>query len=33
MHIFNEAGHYCYREQPAGFTEVVTSFLARRLAG
>lgn len=32
MHIFNEAGHYCYREQPAGFTEVVTSFLARRLA-
>jgi 2-hydroxy-6-oxonona-2,4-dienedioate hydrolase len=30
MHIFNEAGHYCYREQPVAFTEVVTSYLARQ---
>lgn len=26
MHIFNQAGHYCYREHPRDFVEVVTAF-------
>jgi pimeloyl-ACP methyl ester carboxylesterase len=33
MHILNEAGHYCYREQPEGFTDAVTSYLARHATG
>lgn len=33
MHIFNEAGHYCYREQPAAFTDVVTGYLRRHRTG
>ena len=27
MHIFNQAGHYCYREHPLAFAEVVTAFI------
>ena len=27
MHIFNQAGHYCYREHPQDFVEVVTGFI------
>jgi pimeloyl-ACP methyl ester carboxylesterase len=27
MHIFNQAGHYCYREHPEDFARVVTSFI------
>jgi pimeloyl-ACP methyl ester carboxylesterase len=27
MHIFNQAGHYCYREHPKDFAQVVTSFI------
>jgi 2-hydroxy-6-oxonona-2,4-dienedioate hydrolase len=27
MHIFNQAGHYSYREHPKGFVEVVTGFI------
>lgn len=29
MHVLNEAGHYCYREQPAGFADTVMSFIDR----
>jgi len=29
MHIFNEAGHYCYREHPDEFVSVVTTFIAQ----
>ena len=27
MHIFNQAGHYCYREHPKDFANVVTAFV------
>ena len=27
MHIFNQAGHYCYREHPDEFVEVVAGFI------
>lgn len=27
MHIFNRAGHYCYREHPEDFNQVVRSFI------
>ncbi len=27
MHILNQAGHYCYREQPEAFVATVTSFI------
>lgn len=27
MHILNEAGHHCYREQPHGFAAAVTGFI------
>ena len=27
MHIFNNSGHYVFREQPAEFNEVVISFI------
>lgn len=27
MHIFNQAGHYCYREHPEAFANVVTTFI------
>lgn len=27
MHVLNEAGHYCFREQPAAFVGAVTSFI------
>lgn len=27
MHIFNQAGHYCYREHPEDFVAVVTAFI------
>jgi len=27
MHIFNQAGHYCYREHPVAFADVVTAFI------
>lgn len=35
MHIFNGAGHYCYREQPEAFTETLLAFYgrARRTTG
>jgi len=26
MHVLNQAGHYCYREQPEAFVDVVTNF-------
>jgi pimeloyl-ACP methyl ester carboxylesterase len=29
MHVLNQAGHYCYREQPVGFADTVTSFIDR----
>jgi pimeloyl-ACP methyl ester carboxylesterase len=32
MHILTEAGHYCYREQPVAFTDVVTTFIRRNAA-
>lgn len=28
MHIFNQAGHYSFREHPAAFVEVVSSFIS-----
>ncbi len=27
MHILNQAGHYCYREQPEAFVSALTSFI------
>ena len=27
MHVLNQAGHYCFREQPEAFVEAVTSFI------
>ena len=27
MHILNQAGHYCFREQPEAFVAAVTSFI------
>lgn len=27
MHIFNQAGHYCYREHPKAFAEAVMAFI------
>jgi pimeloyl-ACP methyl ester carboxylesterase len=27
MHVFNRAGHYCYREHPAEFVGVMRAFL------
>lgn len=27
MHIFNHAGHFCYREHPQAFNEVIKSFI------
>jgi pimeloyl-ACP methyl ester carboxylesterase len=27
MHIFNQAGHYCYREHPKAFADIVTAFI------
>lgn len=27
MHIINEAGHFCYREQPQAFNSIVTAFV------
>ena len=27
MHILNKAGHYCYREQPVAFVDVITRFI------
>ncbi len=29
MHILNQAGHYCFREQPEAFNRVVTDFIRR----
>lgn len=29
LHIFNRAGHYCYREQPEAFADTVISFIHR----
>ena len=29
MHVLNEAGHYCYREQPEAFDTAVTDFIRR----
>jgi pimeloyl-ACP methyl ester carboxylesterase len=29
MHVFNEAGHYTYREHPSEFVSVVTDFVRR----
>ncbi len=29
MYIFNRAGHFCYREHPAEFNEMLRSFIAR----
>jgi pimeloyl-ACP methyl ester carboxylesterase len=33
MHILNEAGHYCFREQPEGFETVLTSFIQKNSPG
>ncbi len=27
MHVLNQAGHYCFREQPEAFVAAVTSFI------
>jgi 2-hydroxy-6-oxonona-2,4-dienedioate hydrolase len=32
MHIFNQAGHYCYREHPSEFANVVTTFIKGSVA-
>lgn len=29
LHIFNQAGHYCYREQPDAFADTVIGFISR----
>jgi pimeloyl-ACP methyl ester carboxylesterase len=29
MYIYNRAGHFCYREHPAEFNEMLRSFIAR----
>ena len=29
MHIVNEAGHYCYREQPEAFEDVLITFIKK----
>jgi pimeloyl-ACP methyl ester carboxylesterase len=29
MHIINEAGHFCYREQPEVFNQIVNGFVGR----
>lgn len=29
LHIFNQAGHYCYREQPEAFADTLTGFISR----
>ena len=29
MHIINEAGHFCYREQPEVFNQIITGFVRR----
>lgn len=29
MHIFNQAGHYCFREQPEAFAETLLNFIDR----
>jgi pimeloyl-ACP methyl ester carboxylesterase len=29
MHVINEAGHFCYREQPEIFNRVVKAFVER----
>lgn len=29
LHIFNQAGHYCFREQPEAFADTVIGFISR----
>lgn len=29
LHVFNQAGHYCYREQPEAFADALTVFIRR----
>jgi 2-hydroxy-6-oxonona-2,4-dienedioate hydrolase len=29
MHVINEAGHFCYREQPEVFNQIITGFVRR----
>jgi pimeloyl-ACP methyl ester carboxylesterase len=29
MHVINQAGHYCYREQPETFNQVIKSFVEK----
>jgi pimeloyl-ACP methyl ester carboxylesterase len=29
MHIINEAGHFCYREQPETFNQVIKAFVEK----
>ncbi len=33
MHILNEAGHYCYREQPEGFETALVTFIQKNSKG
>jgi 2-hydroxy-6-oxonona-2,4-dienedioate hydrolase len=32
MHVINQAGHFCYREQPETFNQVIKSFVEKRAA-
>jgi hypothetical protein len=33
MHIINQAGHFCYHEQPDTFNQVITGFVKSARAG
>jgi pimeloyl-ACP methyl ester carboxylesterase len=30
MHVINQAGHFCYREQPESFNNVIRGFVEKR---
>ena len=32
MHIINRAGHFCYREQPETFNQVIKGFIEKSAA-
>jgi len=29
MHVINQAGHFCYREQPETFNQVIRAFVEK----
>jgi 2-hydroxy-6-oxonona-2,4-dienedioate hydrolase len=33
LHVFNQAGHYCYREQPEAFADTLIGFIGRHGKG